>query len=139
MGNEYSGQELKDSIVVTELLNGKSVLVQTPYSLNEAEFVLLQQGQPATDKAATAILAGVIGYAFSLGPKIVLFFKGSQLPLDDQFTVGDLTTLILGLLIAGVVYFAGLILPSRKNDVMNKISKHFETEKPSPRIMVEKQ
>lgn len=132
MERAYEGRQLSQPIIVTDLLNGRSVTtMQSPYLLTEADFLRLKGGPPVTAALATIIFSGVVGYAVSLGPKIAPLFDGGK----SQLTSGELSTMAVGTIASAVLYGIGFWWPNDKQKTMKKISKHFDSAPPSSHIV----
>lgn len=132
MGHAYEGRQLSQPIVVTDLLNGRSVTtMQPPYLLTEADFLRLKGGPPVTAALATIVFSSVVGYAVSLGPKIAPLFDGA----NSQLTSGELSTMAVGTIASAVLYGIGFWWPNDKKKTMKKISKHFDSAPPSSHIV----
>lgn len=132
MEHAYEGRQLSQPIVVTDLLNGRSVTtMQPPYLLTEADFLRLKGGPPVTAALATIVFSGVVGYAVSLGPKIAPLFDGGK----SQLTSGELSTMVVGTIASAVLYGIGFWWPNDKKKTMKKISKHFDSAPPSSHIV----
>ncbi|MEO9041395.1 MAG: hypothetical protein ABI292_02740 [Rhodoferax sp.] len=95
--------------------------VQTAFVLTEADFLRLKGSPPITATLATIVFSGVVGYAISLGPKILLLLKGGE----PQFTAGEIYTVGAGVLAAALLYVIGYCWPSDKKKTMKKISEQF--------------
>ena len=132
MERAYEGRQLSQPIVVTDLLNGRSITtMQPPYLLTEADFLRLKGGPPVTAALATIVFSGVVGYAFSLGPKIAPLFDGKE----SQLTSSELSTMVIGAIASTVLYAIGLCWPNDKKKTMKKISRHFDSAPPSSHIV----
>ncbi|WP_068857930.1 hypothetical protein [Perlucidibaca aquatica] len=128
MEQAYEGRQLSQPIVVTDLLNGRSVTtMQPPYLLTEADFLRLKGGQPITATLATIVFSGVVGYAVSLGPKIAPMFEDEK----SQLSSGELSTIVVGTIASAAFYAIGFWWPNDKMKTMKKISKHFDSAPPS--------
>lgn len=134
MVDEYKGKQIQQTIVVADLLNGRTVTtMQQAYLLTEADFLRLKGSPPVTAAIATIIFSGVIGYIVSLGPKIAHVFNGGA----SDLTSGEINTILVGTTISIVLYAVGFFCPNDKKKLMNKISKHFDDAKPSSHIVGE--
>ncbi|HHQ4778524.1 TPA: hypothetical protein ACSP0C_002251 [Aeromonas veronii] len=134
MVDEYKGKQIQQTIVVTDLLNGRTVTtMQQAYLLTEADFLRLKGSPPVTAAIATIIFSGVIGYIVSLGPKIAPIFNGGA----SELTSGEINTILVGITISIALYAVGFFCPNDKKKLMNKISKHFDDAKPSSHIVGE--
>ncbi|WP_421232104.1 hypothetical protein [Aeromonas sp. 600276] len=136
MVDEYKGKQIQQPIVVTGLLNGRTVTtMQQPYLLTEADFLRLKGSPPVTAAIATIIFSGVIGYIVSLGPKIAHLFNGET----SALTSDEIYTIIIGTVISIVLYAIGFFCPNDKKKLMSKIAKHFDDAKPSSHIVGEQE
>jgi hypothetical protein len=132
MEHAYEGRQLSQPIIVTDLLNGRSVTtMQPPYLLTEADFLRLKGGPPVTAALATILFSGVVGYAVSLGPKIAPLFDGAK----SQLTSSEISTMVVGTLASVLFYAIGFWWPNDKKKTMKKISKHFDGAPPSSHIV----
>lgn len=132
MEHAYEGRQLNQPIVVTDLLNGRSVTtMQTPYLLTEADFLRLKGGPPVTAALATIVFSGVVGYAVSLGPKIAPLFDGAK----SQLTSSELSTMVVGTIASAALYAIGFWWPNDKKKTMKKITRHFDSAPPSSHIV----
>ena len=131
MATEYRGRQLSQPIVVADVLNGESIAtLQSVFALTEADFLRLQGGPPATATLATVIFSGVVGYAISLGPKLETMLSGGQ----SQLTSGETKTIVIGIVIAGILYGIGYFLPNDRKNVLSRIAAHFQRAKASTHI-----
>lgn len=132
MTTEYIKQQVTQSIVVTNLMNGESIAtLQSAYPLTEADYERLQAGAPMTSTLAAMLFSGVVGYAISLGPKLESLFSDGKLALAP----GETKTIVIGSAISAVVYLAGLLLPNKRKSVMEKLKAHFNDARPSTHIV----
>lgn len=123
-----TGQQFSEPIPVEDIFNGRTfATIQAPFPLNEADFLRLKGGPPATVGASIMILSGVVGYIFSLGPKIILYLRGDV----DAVTVDELGIILGGTLVAALVYGFGFILPNEKKRVRKTIETHFKSATPA--------
>jgi hypothetical protein len=132
MEHAYEGGQLSQPIAVTDLLNGQSVTtMQPPYLLTEADFLRLKGSPPVTAALATIVFSGVVGYTFSLGPKIAPLFEGDK----SQLTSGEIVTMVTGTVFSVLLYAIGLWWPNDKKKTMKKITSHFDSAPPSSHIV----
>jgi hypothetical protein len=132
MTERHEGTEVRQPFVVSNLLNGQTIAtLQAAFPLNEADFLRLKGGPPATSAAAALLFSGGVGYAISLGPKIeATLFGGS-----DQLSSGEVRTMIAVAVISLVLYGAGWLLPNEKRRILRRIEAHFRESTPSTHIV----
>lgn len=132
MEHAYEGRQLSQPIIVTDLLNGRSVTtMQQPFLLTEADFLRIKGSPPVTAALATIMFSGVVGYAVSLGPKIAPIFDGEK----SQLTSGEIGTMAIGAMASIFLYAVGYWWPNDKKKVMKNISRHFDSVPPSSHIV----
>lgn len=132
MSRDYEGREIRQSVRIKGVLNGRSVAsMQTPFMLTEADFMRLRGGPPITASISGVIVSAVVGYGIGLIPKLTPMLKGEEVQISDP----EGYTVLGGLIIAIVIYLAGLAFPSDKGKVMKNIANHFVEEKPSIKIL----
>jgi hypothetical protein len=134
MDQHYENQQLTQPILVSGLLTGQLVTLQPPFLLSEADFLRLKGGPPVTVALATIVFSGVVGYAFSLGPKISPLFGGGKLQLE----AGEIGTIVAVMVLSVVLYAIGYWWSNDKKELMKKISQHFESRPPSSGIVGDK-
>lgn len=134
MSRDYEGREIRQSVRIDGVLNGRSVAsMQTPFMLTEADFMRLRGGPPITASISAVIVSAVVGFGIGLIPKIAPILKGGEIQISDS----EGYTVLAGFIIAALIYFVGLAFPSDKGKVMKNIADHFVEEKPSIRILGE--
>ena len=116
----FVGGELVDATRLQHL--------QQIYPLTEVEYVYLRSNVSVSAGLAVGILGGWIGYAISLGPKVV--DKGLK-----EISGGEAATLVGVGLIAIISYVLGRFLPSDKGRTLASIGKHFEESRPNVSIV----
>lgn len=130
MRPSYEGQQLSQTINVTGLLNGQSITtMQQPFLLSEADFLRLKGKPPITASFSFMIFGGIIGYAIPLAPKLTLPLK------NNPITAGEIWTIIIGILIATLIYGVGSLFPNDQKKTIKRISKHFEDAPVSSHIV----
>lgn len=130
MHPSYKGQQLSQTISVTDLLNEQSITtMQQPFLLSEADFLRLKGKPPITASLSSMLIAGDIGYVISIAPKLSWPFKNNQL------STGEIWTVIIVLIIAIVIYLLGYVLPNDQKNTIKKITKHFEDAPVSSHIV----
>lgn len=126
MRPNYEGQQLNQTINVTDLLNEQSITtMQKPFLLSEADFLRLKGKPPITASLSSMLFAGDIGYVISIASK----FKNKQL------SAGEIWTVIIVLIIAILIYGVGFLFPNDQKRTIKKISKHFEDAPVSSHIV----
>ena len=134
MSRDYEGREIRQSVRIEGVFNGRSVAsMQTPFMLTEADFMRLKGGPPITASISAGIVSAVFGFGISLIPKLTPMLRGGEIQVSNP----EGYTVIGGLIAAALIYLVGLVFPSDKGRVMKNIAAHFVEEKPSIRILGE--
>lgn len=136
MTTEIVNQQLDKPFSVSGLMNGQTIAqLQSPYLLSEADFVRLKGRARPTETVAVMIFSAIVGYAISLGPKLLDLLKNDN-PL---FSTPELKHIAGWCILSLLIYFLGYALPNDRASVMKKLSDHFNTAKPSTHIVEDHQ
>lgn len=134
MQRSYKNQQLNTPIVIGDLLSDQSITtIQTPFLLTQVDFVYLCGRPPMTASWATNLLFAVVGYAVSLGPKLLATLKGEP----SQVSSAEWTTIALGIALALMLYAIGLAMPNERKNLLKRISDHFKNAPASHHVVKE--
>lgn len=123
MLEDYTDQDLREPVVISQLQNNQSVsTIQEAFLLSEADFIRIKANNSKTSAAAGLIFSGIVGYAIGLGPKLAPLLNDQ--PSTIEFP--EIVTIVVGTIASLVIYFIGQCLPNEKKEVIKKINTHFE-------------
>lgn len=125
---------------LTETLNFQGLLSdaqigswQANYPLTALEFEHIKNGKPIIFMWAHGVLVATVGFALSLGGKILSKFFG----VEQEIVFAEQIALALGFIIAIVLYIIGRCTTNNNKTVMADIEKHFKNS-PTQREIVHK-
>jgi hypothetical protein len=122
-GGNYEGQEFTETVHGRGFLTGTGVsMLREGYVLDEADFLRLKNGKQLTGSWATGMFLVVLGFAISLGPKVLPFIGGQKVDI----TKWDLVTLAVGTVISAALWVIGRLLPNERRKLMKTMEHYFQ-------------
>lgn len=133
MTNRIENQQLTETVPVRELLTGTDIGTwQADYPLTGRDYEHLRNGKPVTYNWANSILLTSIG----VGLNIIGKYISQQTNPTVVVYESEWWALGLGVLISGILYGIGSLLPNDRKLLMKKLKEHFDNS-PKKRQLVQ--
>jgi len=127
----YENEIITQTLMTTDMLTGMAIgTLQEDFLLNEADFLRLKNEVSSFSTWALNVLFATIGYAISILPKWISELAGRA----EHVSASEWTALIIGLVLAAILYTASHYLPNEKNKLMKRMDQHFKDAPKSRQI-----
>jgi hypothetical protein len=126
MFSRVANQTLTKTIASNEdLLNGARVgSFQVDFSLCEADYIRLKQGDTWLSRVSASVFFGAVGFGIDILPKFISQNTGGR----ESISTFEWQTFAWVASIGGLLFIGSFLLPSEKKRVLSKIARHFKSE-----------
>jgi hypothetical protein len=125
-------QELTEPLIFQGLLSDAKISSLEPiYPLRALEFEHINNGKPVIFIWAHGVLLTTVGFALSLGGKLLSKLFG----INQEIVFAEKTTLALGFIITILLYIIGKCATNNKTTVLNNIEKFFKNSPTQQQIV----